>query len=216
MHQCAVYDFFWQYYEQPERHKRISKSELNYIQKHNAITTEQIPYKTGPLLKKLFTNRKVWGLMIGFTGYGYTFNLLLTWLPTFFKHTYGMDLMSSGLFTAVPWLISTIFGIAVGVWLVDYFIKKGYPNTKVYRTVIIVGMSFGFFFLGSILTNNITVAIICISIGLAGISATAPVGWSIPRRTRADRFRIHAELHGESRKQPVRRHYCCVTDRVFV
>lgn len=43
--------FFWQYYEQPERHKRISKSELNYIQKHNAITTEQIPYKTGPLLK---------------------------------------------------------------------------------------------------------------------------------------------------------------------
>ncbi|WP_452565159.1 hypothetical protein [Oerskovia enterophila] len=40
-------------------------------------------------------------------------------------------------------------------------------------------MSFGFFFLGSILTNNITVAIICISIGLAGISATAPVGWSI-------------------------------------
>lgn len=45
--------FFWQYYEQPERHKRISKSELNYIQKHNAITTEQIPYKTGPLLKKL-------------------------------------------------------------------------------------------------------------------------------------------------------------------
>ncbi|MCY9124567.1 MFS transporter, partial [Bacillus inaquosorum] len=36
--------FFWQYYEQPERHKRISKSELNYIQKHNTITTEQIPY----------------------------------------------------------------------------------------------------------------------------------------------------------------------------
>ncbi|MCY7803497.1 MFS transporter [Bacillus spizizenii] len=171
--------FFWHYYEQPERHKRISKSELNYIQRHNSITTEQIPYKTGPLLKKLFSNRKVWGLMIGFTGYGYTFNLLLTWLPTFFKHTYGMDLMSSGLFTAVPWLISTISGIVVGGWLVDYFIKKGYSNTKVYRTVIIVGMSFGFFFLGSILTNNITIAIICISIGLAGISATAPVGWSI-------------------------------------
>lgn len=170
---------FWWYYEQPERHKRISSGELNYIQKHNTITSEQIPYKTGPLLKALFTNRKVWGLMIGFTGYGYTFNLLLTWLPTFFKHTYGMDLMSSGLFTAVPWLISTISGIAVGGWLVDYFIKKGYQNTKVYQTIIVIGMGLGFFFLGALFTDNITIAIVCISIGLAGISATAPIGWSI-------------------------------------
>ncbi len=170
---------FWWYYEQPERHKRISSGELNYIQKNNTITSEQIPYKTGPLLKALFTNRKVWGLMIGFTGYGYTFNLLLTWLPTFFKHTYGMDLMSSGLFTAVPWLISTISGIAVGGWLVDYFIKKGYQNTKVYQTIIVIGMGLGFFFLGALFTDNITIAIVCISIGLAGISATAPIGWSI-------------------------------------
>lgn len=170
---------FWWYYEQPERHKRISSGELNYIQKNNTITSEQIPYKTGPLLKALFTNRKVWGLMIGFTGYGYTFNLLLTWLPTFFKHTYGMNLMSSGLFTAVPWLISTISGIAVGGWLVDYFIKKGYQNTKVYQTIIVIGMGLGFFFLGALFTDNITIAIVCISIGLAGISATAPIGWSI-------------------------------------
>lgn len=170
---------FWWYYEQPERHKRISSGELNYIQKNNTITSEQIPYKTGPLLKALFTNRKVWGLMIGFTGYGYTFNLLLTWLPTFFKHTYGMDLMSSGLFTAVPWLISTISGIAVGGWLVDYFIKKGYQNTKVYQTIIVIGMGLGFFFLGALFTDNITIAIVCISIGLAGISASAPIGWSI-------------------------------------
>lgn len=34
-------------------------------------------------------------------------------------------------------------------------------------------------FLGSIFTNSVVVAMICISIGLAGISATAPIGWSI-------------------------------------
>lgn len=48
----------------------------------------------------------------------------------FFKHTYGMDLMSSGLFTAVPWLISTISGIVVGGWLVDYLIKKAIPTPR--------------------------------------------------------------------------------------
>lgn len=171
--------FFWMYYEQPDRHKRISKEELHYIQKHNAVSEEDISERTLIALKAMLANRKAWGLMIGFTGYGYTFNLLLTWLPTFFKETYGMDIMSSGLFTAVPWLISTISGIVVGGWLVDFLIQKGHSNTKVYQTIIAIGMSLGFAFLGAVFTHNITIAIICISVGLAGISATAPVGWSI-------------------------------------
>ncbi|WP_105980615.1 MFS transporter [Bacillus paralicheniformis] len=171
--------FFWMYYEQPDRHKRISKEELHYIQKHNAVPEEDISERTLIALKAMLANRKAWGLMIGFTGYGYTFNLLLTWLPTFFKETYGMDIMSSGLFTAVPWLISTISGIVVGGWLVDFLIQKGHSNTKVYQTIIAIGMSLGFAFLGAVFTHNITIAIICISVGLAGISATAPVGWSI-------------------------------------
>ncbi|MEC4200447.1 MFS transporter [Bacillus sp. AAVF1] len=171
--------FFWMYYEQPDRHKRISKEELHYIQKHNAVSEEDISERTLIALKAMLANRKAWGLMIGFTGYGYTFNLLLTWLPTFFKETYGMDIMSSGLFTAVPWLISTISGIVVGGWLVDFLIQKGHSNTNVYQTIIAIGMSLGFAFLGAVFTHNITIAIICISVGLAGISATAPVGWSI-------------------------------------
>jgi MFS family permease len=90
-----------------------------------------------------------------------------------------MDIMSSGLLTAVPWLIATFAGILVGGWLVDYLIKKGYNSQKVYRTIIVVGLCLGFVFLGSIFTNSVVVAMICISIGLAGISATAPIGWSI-------------------------------------
>ncbi|MCY8231441.1 MFS transporter [Priestia endophytica] len=170
---------FWWYYEQPNRHKRISSEELNYIQKYNAITEDKMPYGTRKVLSKLFRHRKVWGLMIGFTGYGYTFNLLLTWMPTFFKEEFNLDLMSSGLYTAIPWLISTVSGILVGGWLVDYFVKKGHEPAKVYRRIILCGMLLGFVFLGSIFTSSAIVSIVCISIGLAGISATAPVGWSI-------------------------------------
>lgn len=170
---------FWLYYENPDRHKRISKEELHYIQKHNTIPSENTRYGMSLLLSTLFRNRKVWGLMIGFTGYGYTFNLLLTWLPTFFKERFGMDIMSSGLLTAVPWLISTVSGIVVGGWLVDFLLQKGYQTTKVYHTIIIIGMTLGLAFLGAIVTNQVAIAIICISIGLAGISATAPIGWSI-------------------------------------
>ncbi|MGE7217771.1 MFS transporter [Priestia koreensis] len=170
---------FWWYYERPNYHKRISEEELEYIREHNISSDDEPQYKLFQALKVLFSNRKVWGLMIGFTGYGYTFNLLLTWLPTFFKVQYGMDIMSSGLLTAVPWLIATFSGILVGGFLVDYLLKKGFSSQKVYRTIIVIGLCLGFAFLGSIITDNVIAGMIFISIGLAGISATAPIGWSI-------------------------------------
>jgi MFS transporter, ACS family, D-galactonate transporter len=171
--------FFWWYYEKPDKHRRISEGELNYIKENNVVANEEQTNKLLYTLKVLFANRKVWGLMIGFTGYGYTFNLLLTWLPTFFKEEYGMDIMSSGLLTAVPWLIATLSGIVAGGWLVSHLIKKGYNAQKVYRTVIVIGLGLGLVFLGAIMTDSVVIAMVCISIGLAGISATAPIGWSI-------------------------------------
>jgi hypothetical protein len=68
-----------------------------------------------------------------------------------------MDIMSSGLFTAVPGSISTISGIVVGGWLVDFLIQKGHSNTKVYQTIIAIGMSLGFAFLGAVFTHNIMI-----------------------------------------------------------
>lgn len=170
---------FWRYYDEPERHKRISDEEINYLQAYGAGTTHPHPYDTKNMLKQLFLNRKVWGLTIGFTGYGYTFNLLLTWLPTFFKTEFELDLLQSGLYTAIPWLIAALVGIFVGGWLVDYLIGKGHEKTKVFRYVILFGMTIGLTFIGSIFTEDAVLSIVFISIGLAGISATAPVGWTI-------------------------------------
>jgi MFS transporter, ACS family, D-galactonate transporter len=169
---------FWKYYDEPRSHKSISKEEINYIQKYGDLA--DIPsYKVLRVLKTFFNNRKVWGLMIGFTGYGYTFNLLLLWLPTFFREQFKLDLLSSSLYTAIPWLIAALSGIIAGGWLVDFFIGKGYAPNKVYKGIIIIGMTVGLTFLASIFTKDPILSMLFISIGLAGISATAPVGWTI-------------------------------------
>ncbi|WP_050615197.1 MFS transporter [Bacillus testis] len=170
---------FFSYYNEPNKHKRISNEELNYIMKNGATSSSKSPYRFGFIMKKLFSNRKVWGVAIGFTGYGYTFNLLLQWLPTFFKEKFEMDLLTSSIMTAIPWLIAAMVGVIVGGWLVDSLIQRGYEANKVYRGVIIVGMTLGLAFLGSIFTSNPIFSMVFITIGLAGISATAPVGWTI-------------------------------------
>ncbi|MTH51964.1 MFS transporter [Bacillus mangrovi] len=170
---------FWRYYDEPGRHKKISEEEVNYIQKYGADSPDLSVNRAKPMWKKLFTSRKVWGVTIGFTGYGYTFNLLLLWLPTFFKKEFQTDLLTSSLLTAVPWLIASISGVAVGGLLTDRLIRKGHPPDKVYKTIIVTGMSIGFTFLGALLTSNPVLSMVYISIGLAGISATAPIGWII-------------------------------------
>ncbi|MGD7008181.1 MFS transporter [Metabacillus sp. 84] len=170
---------FWRYYDEPGRHKKISDEEINYIQKYGANSSDIPVYRAKYIWKKLFTSRKVWGVAIGFTGYGYTFNLLLLWLPTFFKNEFQMDLLSSSLLTAIPWLIASITGVAVGGWLVDALIRKGYKPDRVYKGVITIGMLTGFSFLGAVFTANPILSMVYISAGLAGISATAPIGWTI-------------------------------------
>lgn len=170
---------FWGYYDEPGRHKRISEEEINYIQRYGDPTIDAPEYKTSFLLKKLFSSRKLWGLMIGFTGYGYTFNLLLLWLPTFFKQQFKLDLLSTSLLIAIPWFVSAIAGITAGGFLVDYLIKRGMERSKVYRRIITIGMLLGLAFLGSLLTENPALSMIFITIGLAGISSTAPIGWTI-------------------------------------
>ncbi|WP_338776479.1 MFS transporter [Metabacillus sp. FJAT-52054] len=170
---------FWSYYDEPGRHKTISEEEINYIQKYGANASDIPVHRAKDVWKKLFTSRKVWGVTIGFTGYGYTFNLLLLWLPTYFKEEFQVDLLSSSLLTAIPWLIASITGVAVGGWLVDRLIQKGHKSNRVYKGIIIIGMLIGFSFLGAILTSNPILSMVFISIGLAGISATAPIGWTI-------------------------------------
>lgn len=170
---------FFRYYAEPKAHKKVSERELTYINDNRANSSESYPYPFFYSLKKLFSSRKVWGMTIGFTGYGYTFNLLLMWLPSFFKEQFELDLLTTSLLTAIPWLIAALVGILVGGWLVDILIRKGVEENKVYRRIIVTGLTLGLVFLGSIFTTNPILSMVFITIGLAGISATAPIGWSI-------------------------------------
>ena len=48
------------------------------------------------MLSYLLRNRKVWGLTIGFSAYGYSFYLFLTWLPGYLVQTLHMSILQIG------------------------------------------------------------------------------------------------------------------------
>ncbi len=177
---------FFLWYRDPEEDPGLSLAEREYIQPPapplaipgrsslGPVPQERIP------LRSLLAQPKVLGLAIGFGSYNYIFYLLLTWLPSYLSHTFGMDLRRSFLYTGVPWLFATATDMFVGGWLADWLIEQGYNANRVRQTILIGGTACGLGLLGAAHAHTPTVALLWISLSIGGLAAAAPIGWSIP------------------------------------
>jgi sugar phosphate permease len=167
-------------YKDPSADRRLSRTEYDYIKAGGA--TPEGPAEAGAfgMLGYLLSNLKVWGLTIGFSAYGYSFYFFLTWLPGYLVKTMHMDILKSAGYAAVPWACATVADMIVGGWLVDRLINKGYDETTVRKSVLVIGMLFGLCVFGAAMTQDARWAIVWISIALSGLAAAAPIGWSIP------------------------------------
>lgn len=173
---------FWVFYRNPKvmhRKGQLSESEYQYITAGGAQDEDFVPQHQVASLGYLLRNRKVWGLTLGFSAYGYSFYLLLTWLPNYLETQLHMTLLKSGLYTAIPWAVATFTDLVIGGWLVDRLIAQGYEPNRVRKTLLVIGMLFGLFVIGAAFTSNATFAIIWISLGLGGLAFAAPIGSSI-------------------------------------
>jgi len=171
---------FYRTYFNPSEDKNLSKKELELmlqgrVQPEGTATTAHCA-SLGYLLKQ----PKVYGLGLGWGAYNYTFYLLLTWLPTYLSFSHHVDLLHSVLYTSAPWLFATFTDLAIGGWLVDFLIQRGYDSSRVRQTVLIVGTGFGLGILGAARAHSPVSALIWISISLGGLAAAAPVAWTVP------------------------------------
>ncbi len=129
---------------------------------------------------ELLLQRKVLGLVIGFGAYNYVFYLLLTWLPSYFHQALHIDLFDSLLYTAVPWLIATIADLLIGGLLVDVLIGRGLNSSRVRMVMLVAGTLFGLGIFGAAFAHTRFAAVAWITLSITGLSAAAPVGWSLP------------------------------------
>lgn len=171
---------WWIWYRDPSKKKQLSREEYDYIAGGGAQPEGSMA--TNPLssLGFLLRQPKIWGMTIGFAAYGYSFYLLLTWLPGYLESQYHMGVLKSGFYTIIPWGVATITDFVIGGWLVDYLIGRGLNPTNVRRTLIVIGMVLGLSVIGAAFTRDANVAIFWISLALGGLAFTAPIGWSIP------------------------------------
>jgi MFS transporter, ACS family, D-galactonate transporter len=171
---------FYAFYRNPSGDKFLTSSEREFIAGGGAQQEDLTRAAKGAPLAYLLRQQRVWGLALGFASYNYTFYLLLTWLPSYLSTVHHVDLLHSAMYTSVPWLIATVLDLAVGGWLVDALIQKGWNPVRVRQVVLIGGTALGLGVLGAANVHSAAAALFWISVALGGLSAASPVGWSIP------------------------------------
>src|SRR6266853_2593442 len=171
---------FYAFYRNPSEDRFLSSAEREFILRGGAQPEDSARAAKGAPLAYLLRQRQVWGLVLGFASYNYSFYLLLTWLPSYLSTTHHIDLLHSAFYTSVPWLIATILDLAVGGWLVDALIQRGRNPVRVRQSILIGGTALGLGIFGAANAQTATSALIWISLCIGGLSAASPVGWSIP------------------------------------
>ncbi len=167
-------------YRDPSGDPRLSPREYEHIRSGGAVPEGLSQAGSLGMMGYLLRQPKVWGLAIGFGAYGYSFYLFLTWLPTYFVRTGGLSILEGAVLAATPWAFATLTDLGVGGWLIDALIARGCDETRVRKSVLVIGMLFGLAVVGVTRTANPLWETFWLSLSLGGLAAAAPVGWSMP------------------------------------
>lgn len=171
---------FCAFYRNPSEDRSLGDSERQFIIRGGAHIEASAQARQKIPFAHMLRQKKVIGLLLGYGSYNYTFYLLLTWLPSYLSKSLGIDLRQSVFYTSVPWAVGAVVELIIGGWLVNALIHRGWDASRVRQTVLIAGTSLGLGILGAARAHTPASAVIWISISMAGLSAAAPVGWSIP------------------------------------
>ena len=180
----AILSFFyfavyWLMYRDPSEDKHLSRQEHAYILAGGAVPEGQAVSGQANMLAYVLRSRKVWAHMIGYSAYGYSFYLFLTWLPGYLVESLHMSILKSAGFATIPWIFASLADLLIGGFFVDYLIGRGLDESKVRKVAIACGMAAGLAVFGAAYTVNPFWALVWITIALSGLSAAAPVASSI-------------------------------------
>lgn len=159
-------------YEKPERHKKVTTEELEYINSDKDEVTQQNNEKVSWF--KLLTYRQTWAFVLGKFITDPIWWFYLFWLPDFLESQYGLKGTAVSMPVAVVYMIST-FGSIGGGWLPLRLIKNGMSVFKARQTSMLLYafIVFPILFAQVAGERNMWLAVLVI-----GIATSAHQAWS--------------------------------------
>ena len=122
---------WWTIYDHPDRHPRVSSSELAHIRSDPAEAATPVPWA------KLLPHRQTWAFAIAKAMTDPIWWLYLFWMPDFFSRNYGLSLLELGPPIIVIYLVADV-GSVGGGWLSSSLIRRGWSVNAARKTAMLV------------------------------------------------------------------------------
>jgi ACS family hexuronate transporter-like MFS transporter len=161
-------------YDKPEKHKKVSKEELDYINGDKeepaqvALADEKVSWL------RLLQFRQTWAFAIGKFLTDPVWWFYLFWLPDFLTSQYGLKGTQLSMPVAVVYLIST-FGSIGGGWLPLYFINNQWTAFKARKTSMLI---YAFAVLPIVFAQQVGSLNLWLAVLIIGIATSAHQAWS--------------------------------------
>jgi sugar phosphate permease len=165
----------WYFRDDPGTHSAITSSELELLPKYTLRKLQR--NERTPWLR---LTRRMLPISAVYFCYGWTLWLYLAWIPSFFLHSYHLDLKKSALFSAGVFF-GGVAGDAMGGVVSDRIFSKTGDLNKARRDVVVVSFLCSLTFMLPILfLHNVTWAALCLSAAFFFSEFTIGPMWAIP------------------------------------
>jgi MFS family permease len=169
-----VWVFVWQSYfrDDPKTHPAITGAELDKLPPAHEGPRPAVPWS--PLVQRM------WPVTLTYFCYGWCLWLYLSYLPVFFKDTFGLSNADAALFSTAIYFIGAI-GNTTGGMVSDRLLHRT-GNVRFARiAVAVTGFTGAFVCLGPIIyAHSITVVAICLAGGFFFAESVIGPMWAIP------------------------------------
>jgi ACS family hexuronate transporter-like MFS transporter len=162
--------FWWKYYEIPEKQKRLSSEEFQYIKagEVSLLENEQKTVKWSGL----FRHRQTWAYITGKGLIDPIYWFFLFWLPSYFASTFQLDLKKPSLELMIIYTATTV-GSIFGGYFSSYLVKKGWKVLAARKTALLIFAILELSIILAQFANNAWIAVALLSLAVAAHQAWA-------------------------------------------
>ena len=128
--------------------------------------------------RRILTTPAVWAIVINHFCGNWLLYVLLAWLPSYFKTTFGVSVANAGLLSAAPWLASFVMGNVAG-HLSDWMINRGRSPTFVRKLIQVTSLLGGALFLLLVQTADSPAIGMLLMCGATGTWALCAGGYAV-------------------------------------
>ncbi|WP_083933203.1 MFS transporter [Sciscionella marina] len=161
------------YRNRPADHPKMTAAELEELStEQRAATRPRLPW--GALLRRI--------LPVTFVDfcYGWMLWVYLTWIPSFFQDSYGLNLGSFALFSTLV-LVAGVLGDMAGGLISDALLRRTGSLRIARRSVLVIGLLGSFaFIIPTLVVHQLMLTTICLAVAFFLLELTNPVLWTIP------------------------------------